>query len=635
MKNQHELGKIIADRYLILDALGQGAVGTTYVAEDLQTKEKVALKVASLHQLQNWKQIEHIETEAKILSQLNHPGIPQYRDYFTVDTKTDRAFYLVQQLAPGQSLAKLVRQGWRITESEIKDISSQILEILIYLHNLQPPVIHRDIKPDNLIRSKDGKIFLVDFGAVQQTYYSTLAHEHTVVGTYGYMSPEQLTGRAVPATDLYGLGAVLIYLLTHRSPAELPEYETLKVDFDSRVRISPELVQWVGKLLEPDLADRFSSARSALFNLHHQQAMVVKTVVLKHWKIFLKIGIAAIFIGTFFSQKWAVLSRLGYQPKGLCEESRVIRDYIRQRADLQIPAHIFKQTRDFKPSISTLPLVSCAARTGDYQSVKLLLDRGAGVNARDDGDETPLFEAVRFGRTEVAQLLIERGADLNAKNKFEETPLFKAACFGHIDVARLLIAKGADLNARSNFRGTPLLRAFNPFSCRRTFSTKVSLPLVQLLIEKDADVNVADSIGETPLVKAINLANYQGVEVVEVVKLIISKGANVNVRNPYSGDTPLHKAVRVYPQELSLSLVKLLILQGADVNAKNDRGETPLSNNSTIGPLLAEFLKNHGAKDIKLFKLPPSADPIFIPSTRPIYSPRPNYKYYCATCFIP
>ena len=90
-----------------------------------------------------------------------------------------------------------------IIEIEVKQIVEQVLLILVYLHSLDPPVIHRDIKPDNIIRDRQGNIYLVDFGAVQNTYHNTLMQGSTVVGTYGYMSPEQFRAKAVPATALH------------------------------------------------------------------------------------------------------------------------------------------------------------------------------------------------------------------------------------------------------------------------------------------------------------------------------------------------------------------------------------------------------------------------------------------------
>ena len=169
----YQSGEIIHNKYRITDILGKGGVAITYGAISLKSESPVAIKVISLKQLQDWKIIELFQREAEVLAKLDHPAIPKYIDYFTLETEKDKAFYLVQQQAPGKSLAQLVENGWHTTEQEVKNISQQILEVLIYLHSLEPPVIHRDIKPNNLIRSDEGKIYLVDFGAVQNTYYNT------------------------------------------------------------------------------------------------------------------------------------------------------------------------------------------------------------------------------------------------------------------------------------------------------------------------------------------------------------------------------------------------------------------------------------------------------------------------------
>jgi len=194
MSLQHQPEEVIRDRYRVIDILGQGSRGITYRVEDLKTKQKVALKALYLNRLKDWKQIELFEREAEVLAKLQHPAIPQYLDYFQVNTPDNRAFYLAQALAPGKSLFAWVESGWRSKEREVKNIAEQILSVLMYLHALDPPVIHRDIKPQNIIRSRDGKIFLVDFGAVQNTYHNTLMQGSTVVGNYGYMAPEQFRG---------------------------------------------------------------------------------------------------------------------------------------------------------------------------------------------------------------------------------------------------------------------------------------------------------------------------------------------------------------------------------------------------------------------------------------------------------
>ncbi|MDJ0747792.1 MAG: protein kinase, partial [Xenococcaceae cyanobacterium MO_167.B27] len=136
--NTDQPKEIIQDKYRIRGILGKGSVGITYSAVNLQTESSVAIKVICLKQLKDWKQIELFKREAEVLSKLNHPAIPKYIDYFDIETETDKAFYIVQQQAPGKSLAQLVESGWRTTEAEVKNIAQQLLSILIYLHSLKP-----------------------------------------------------------------------------------------------------------------------------------------------------------------------------------------------------------------------------------------------------------------------------------------------------------------------------------------------------------------------------------------------------------------------------------------------------------------------------------------------------------------
>ena len=260
----HSQGEIIADRYQIVTTLGQGGMGITYAAVDLEeNNQRVAIKAVSMRQAQDWKIVELFEREAKVLATLKHPAIPNYLNSFHCDTESDRYFYLVQELVEGESIAALVNRGWKLNEKQVKYIATQILKILEYLHSLHPPVIHRDIKPQNIIVRPDGKVYLVDFGAVQEIYRNTLSFGGTFVGTMGYMSPEQFRGKVIPASDLYSLGCTLLFLLTHRSPTDLPQ-KRMRFDFRDRLSLSPNFADWLEKIVEPASEDRFSSAGEAL-----------------------------------------------------------------------------------------------------------------------------------------------------------------------------------------------------------------------------------------------------------------------------------------------------------------------------------------------------------------------------------
>ncbi|NER25742.1 MAG: serine/threonine protein kinase [Symploca sp. SIO1C2] len=271
MKLLHGQGEVIAERYQIVTLLGQGGMGSTYAAVDLRTNQRVAIKVVSLREAGDWKTLELFQREAQILATLNHPFIPNYLDYFQLDVedstaKSDCHFYLVQELVEGESLAALVKQGWHTTEAEVKDIARQVLEILTYIHQLNPLIIHRDIKPQNIIRRADGKVYLVDFGAVQAVYNQTIGGSKTLVGTFGYMPVEQFQGKVHCASDLYSLGCTLIFLLTHRSPADLPQ-KRMKIDFRGGLDISDSFATWLESMSEPMLETRFQSATEALLQL--------------------------------------------------------------------------------------------------------------------------------------------------------------------------------------------------------------------------------------------------------------------------------------------------------------------------------------------------------------------------------
>jgi eukaryotic-like serine/threonine-protein kinase len=257
----------LENRYRIIDLLGEGGSGKTYRAFDDENQTEVAVKVLSLRGIGDWKTLELFDREAKILAQLEHPAIPRYLDSFQTEIAGEEAFCLVQKLAPGRTLNSWIESGYAFDTIELREIAAQILEILIYLQTFTPPIIHRDIKPQNLLWSESGKIYLVDFGAVRDTYHLTITGGSTIVGTYGYMAPEQFRGQAVLATDLYGLGTTLLYLISGQDPADLPVNQ-MKIDYRERVKVSPDFASWLDGLLEPIPEDRYHNATQALVALN-------------------------------------------------------------------------------------------------------------------------------------------------------------------------------------------------------------------------------------------------------------------------------------------------------------------------------------------------------------------------------
>lgn len=268
---------LLQQRYQLQQQLGHTAVGhQAWLALDRQTDELVTIKLLAFSPQMQWEELKLFEREAQILQTLNHPRIPKYRDYFDLDKNEGDGvpwFAIVQDYLPGNSLQELIEQNKRFSEERIRSIATQILEILIYLHQLNPPVLHRDIKPSNLILSEDEQIYLIDFGAVQAQAAVT-GVTFTVVGTSGYAPLEQFWGRAIPASDLYAVGATLIHLLTGIAPADLPQKDS-RIQFRDRVSLSLDLIGWIEKMTETAIEKRFRNATEALFALKSRQTQPV------------------------------------------------------------------------------------------------------------------------------------------------------------------------------------------------------------------------------------------------------------------------------------------------------------------------------------------------------------------------
>lgn len=259
--------QLLVNRYQIHELLGKNAGRRTFLAEDGQTQERVVVKLLRFDGDFQWDDLKLFEREAETLKALSHPAIPQYLNYFELNQPDYKGFGLVQTYIDARSLKQLVEAGRRFTETELRQIAHSLLHVLIYLHDRHPPVIHRDIKPSNILLGDYsgnwvGQLYLVDFGSVQ-TLAAQEGHTITVVGTYGYMPPEQFGGRTTPVSDLYGLGATLIFLATGQEPADLPQ-EALQIQFEAAANLSPGFTRWLRRMVEPSLDRRFRSAREAL-----------------------------------------------------------------------------------------------------------------------------------------------------------------------------------------------------------------------------------------------------------------------------------------------------------------------------------------------------------------------------------
>jgi TPR repeat protein len=242
----------------LVEVLGSGPQRRMLLAIDTRTGERVAVKEHMLDKARGAKEDELFRRGAEVLRQLQHERIPAYRESFVVPQGRFVAHYLVQEWVDGTSLDEELRTR-RYTEEEVLEIVGELAEILAFLHGLQPPIIHRDLKPGNVMRRTDGSLVLVDFDAVRDAPQDADYGGSTVVGTFGYMAPEQFRGDATTATDIYGLGALAVALLSRKDPSSLLGYDQ-RLAWRDAVSARPATTALLASMLEPDPAARLGSA---------------------------------------------------------------------------------------------------------------------------------------------------------------------------------------------------------------------------------------------------------------------------------------------------------------------------------------------------------------------------------------
>ena len=276
------------NNYQIISELGRNNLGgrVTYLAQQTTTKKQVVIKQFQFAKMgATWAEYDAYSQEIAMLQHLNHPGIPQYLDSF----QTESGFCMVQEYINAQSLA--VSKSW--SPMEIKEVAIATLKILVYLQSLNPPVIHRDLKPENILVDKNLKVYLVDFGFARLGG-GDIAASSVVKGTMGFMPPEQLFNRQLTtASDLYGLGATLICLLTGIKSANIGNLidENYQIQFQHLVPpLKRGLISWLEKISQPNSKDRYQNAAEALAVLKSLDVARLPKVRANKNKLEFKIG---------------------------------------------------------------------------------------------------------------------------------------------------------------------------------------------------------------------------------------------------------------------------------------------------------------------------------------------------------
>jgi serine/threonine protein kinase len=252
-----QTGSLLQTRYKLETCLQQRLGQATWRATDQQTGQAVIVKVLNLGSMPDWDALKLFEREVQVLQTLDHPQIPKLLAQFQDSEKQN--YFLVMQAIEGLNLREYLLQKGVLAENQAQSLARQTLEILSYLHQFSPPVIHRDIKPSNLVLNQQDRVYLIDFGAVKDLSST----QHTVVGTFGYLSPEQLGGQVVAASDLYALGITLVEALSGTAAEALPR-DGLRIKLRQSINVSIGFLEWLEELLAPELSLRFASAEQAL-----------------------------------------------------------------------------------------------------------------------------------------------------------------------------------------------------------------------------------------------------------------------------------------------------------------------------------------------------------------------------------
>ena len=268
------IGQKLDGRYRIVRPLGAGGFGQTYVAEDTRRPGNPPCVVKVLQPASSDPEFLEVarrlfRSEAETLETLgHHDQIPRLLAFF----EQDQDFFLVQELVEGSPLTDELVPGERWSISRVRSLLSEVLEILVFIHD--QGVIHRDIKPDNIIRRQvDQKLVLVDFGSVKQVRNQALVTDQptsvtVVVGTPGYMASEQSQGKPRASSDLYSLGIIGVQAITGILPAQFREDVDGELIWADQIDVAEDFARFLSQMVRPYFKLRYQTATEALQALH-------------------------------------------------------------------------------------------------------------------------------------------------------------------------------------------------------------------------------------------------------------------------------------------------------------------------------------------------------------------------------
>lgn len=251
---------MLARQYRIEEVLGQSEAGTTYRATRF-FDGRAMVATEFVYSGQDTRRIrDYFTQEVRTLRRLNHPGLAEVFEGFVEEDGSSVKRVLISEFVEGQTLMREMQLKRTHSIREVLEMLSQLAQTLDYLHRQRPAVVHRDIKPVNIMRrASDGRLILVNLGVVRQLEFTDRVR--VVAGSPGFMAPEQHDGHPVPGSDVYGLAATAVALLTEATPASLSNHGQLK--WANRVAVGTGLRKLIDEMLAVEPEERPSPAEVA------------------------------------------------------------------------------------------------------------------------------------------------------------------------------------------------------------------------------------------------------------------------------------------------------------------------------------------------------------------------------------
>ncbi len=565
-------GTVIVERYEVVERLGKGGMGTVVkVIDRALDNDIIALKILYPHLVEDKVVFARFRNEVLVARQLAHPNIVRLYDFGKAGAGS---YYISMEYVQGTNLADLI-YGPKSTKLTFEEALKVLYEISLGMqHAHSKGVIHRDIKPDNILVSQLGEVKITDLGLARTiTVDKGFTNTGEAVGTPYYMSPEQIRG-AEPdkRSDIYGFAILAFELATGRRPFYDEDWFNLAAMHINKPL--PKLInkqngipQWFEDFVHVAGAkkaeDRFQSFEEVLDILHDKMEDSPLP-----WK-----RLPSVFAGSNIKKRKRRIAQRSAKRAarrivggcGVMLGLAAVLGAVRLSPSLQsvIAGSVLRLEQSFDTRLSTLQTIIGtditysedsllkAATEGDSKTVSALLHAGLSVNTIDEERNTLLHLAAKSGDVDTVKNILSFSPDIHANNNSGETSLMLAINSQRGEIVSALLEVGSEINVRDAQGWTPLIHAIN--------SNDISI--VRMLVKHNADINLADTEGRTPLHHAVEMQDSN------LVYEFIDKEVDVNALDA-TGWTPLMVAAHSKQPQL----IRMLLANGAEQSIQNNEG---------------------------------------------------------------